>query len=276
MPKSTETIQRRKEAIEYLNTHLPGAQVAFSHINKDDFLSQLRQRVEHPKFINQGATDFCGPAAALHALAQDDPVAFVKFALDLFVSGKATVRGWTVEAGNLTRETPNENMQIGECDWVMMASIRKNVNLGILTSVASVVGGMFPKEIEDSLKRLGYIKVVNKTSAIGSAGVDNLMEASTLWKQHYRVILAVNDEMFKNDKSILPIVKANHFCTLKSEVELKGDNFTCKLWQWGIDRKEPATADDFKRVVISKPKDEFLKHYFGYIAGTDSLRPGTI
>jgi hypothetical protein len=267
VPKFEQTIQSRADAIKYVDTHLPGGQVAFAHIDKGEFVAQLRERINHPKLINQGQTDFCGPAAALHALAKEDPVAYAKLGLDLYVTGKATVRGWTVEAGNLIEQGLPKDKGIKCCDWVMMASVRKNVGFGALTSVTNLVSGTLPFEIASSLKGLGYGDVMNRTSAISISKVDeqNLQEASALWRKGYRVILCVNDNMFK--KPADAPWKPNHFCTLKSEVLISDTKIFCRVWQWGIDHKEP-TADP-SGAFVNLPRKEFMQNYFGFVAGGD-------
>jgi hypothetical protein len=60
--------------------------------------------------------------------------------------------------------------------------------------------------------------------------------------------------------------KPNHFCTLKSTVRI-GNNISCRLWQWGKDNKEPTTAGT--AIYVDLPKEQFIKHYFGYVAAGD-------
>ena len=111
MPKSPETQQKRGDAYLYVAQHLAGP-VAFPNINRDDFCKELMDRIKHPNLINQGDTEFCGPAAVLHALAKDDPMAYATMALKLLETGKATVRGWTVDAGALKTQSVPKDMKL--------------------------------------------------------------------------------------------------------------------------------------------------------------------
>ena len=84
--------------------------------------------------------------------------------LKLLETGKATVRGWTVDAGALKTQSVPKDMKIGCCDWVTMASIRTNVGFGqALTSVTTLASGTLPFEIAASFKNLGYKNILNET-----------------------------------------------------------------------------------------------------------------
>ena len=229
-------------------------------------MDQLYDRVDHPKHINQGSTDFCGPAAVLYALAKEDPQAYVRLGIDLFATGKATVRGWTIDAGPLKDQALPQDMNIGCCDWVMMASVRRNVGFGGLTDVSNLAQGTLPTEIATSLKQLGYGDVRNETysTSVWKADEKNLVEAGALLSKGYRVILCVNDNMFKKPEAAP--WKPNHFCTLKSQPVI-GERIKCRLWQWGIDHKEPKS--DATAIFINLPKMHFIQQYFGYVAGGD-------
>jgi hypothetical protein len=270
VPKSEATIQSRNDAFAYRKEHRPGAQRAFPHVDLQAFVAELDDRIDHPKHINQGQTNFCGPAAVLYALAKEDPVAYVKLALDLFVTGTAKVRGWTIDAGPLKDQAPPTDKGIGCCDWLMMSCVRRNVGFGALSDVCNLAQGTMPAEIAASLQRLGYGDVRNETysSIAWKADEKNLIEASNLWKKGYRVILFVNDNMFKQPDATS--LKPDHWCTLKSEVITNDKTAFCKMWQWGVNHKEPDS--DLTAIFVNLPKKLFIHHYFGYVAGGDYTR----
>ncbi len=265
MPKSPETQAKRGDAYLFAANSLQGP-VAFPNIDREQFRLELMERIKHPNLINQGRTQFCGPAAVLYALAKDDPMAYATLAINLFETGKATVRGWTLDAGALKTEAVPIDMEIGYCDWVTMASIRTNIGFGkALTAVTTLANGTLPFEIAESFKNLGFKNVVNQTysTAAWKADEKNLATASDLWKKQYRVVLCVNDNLFnKPDEWAF---KPNHFCTLKSEVKI-GANIKCRVWQWGLSKKEPEHASG---QFLDLKKDAFIKQYFGFVAAGD-------
>ena len=265
-----EKAQQRDDA-DNLITQRGMGKKAFAHVNKADFLRELRSRVRDPKPINQGHLGFCGPAAILHAMAKDSPLDYATFALDLFFCGKATLRGWQVDVSSLldqpvpTSDDP-EVESIGACDWVTMAGVRTNVGLGALTSVNIRIEGALPFEIVSCFEKLGYQHVLNETysTILWKADEKNLKQASQLWSQGYRVVFCVNENMFKNPTA--QSLKPNHFCTLKSTVRIAG-SVTCRVWQWGNNDKEPTTAGS--SIYVDLPQDQFLAAYFGFVAAGD-------
>jgi hypothetical protein len=267
-PKQEKKI-KKADAELLVNEHFRATAKKFAHIERKPFLNELLQRIENPKLINQGSTDFCGPAAALYSLCKDDPVSYAQLAISLFEQGKATVRGWNIEVGGLANEEVPQEMNIGPCDWVTMASLRRNVGFGALTAVTYKAQGALPFEIATCFERFGYRKVLNETFSTAASKVfwnieDNLKTASQLFSvKQYRVVLCVNLEMFEGAAGT-PL-KPNHFCTLKSDVTIK-DRITCRLWQWGIDNKEPTAG---AAIHVDLPKAKFLAHYFGFIAAGD-------
>jgi len=266
-----EQKKAEREEAEDLITQREMGKKAFAHLSKPDFIRELRNRVNDPKLINQGHLDFCGPAAILHAMAKDSPLEYATFALDLFFSGKAAVRGWKVDVShildqNIPTSLDPEVTSIGACDWVTMAGVRANVGFGALTSVNIQIQGALPFEIVSCFKSLGYQNVLNETysTILWKADEKNLKQASELWSQGYRVVFCVNGNMFKDPTA--QSLKPNHFCTLKSAVRI-ANSVTCRVWQWGINDKEPTTAGS--SIHVDLPKDQFIAAYFGFVAAGD-------
>jgi hypothetical protein len=264
------TASSKEQALEYVNSRMTDDKV-FTQIKKGDFIRALQANIRHPSRINQGNTNFCGPASILHALAKYHPIEYARFALDLFQKGHAIVRGAKVDAGYLKNEPVPEHMGIENvCDWVTMASLRFNLGcfscLSALTTVTTKVQGTYPYEIKMAFEMMGYTDVRNCTSWF-KADKENFGMASLLCQENFRVVLNVHDNMFKDpaEKSWLPR-NANHFCTLKSTEEI-GNRIKCRLWQWGITggkKQEPTTLP--VGIHVDLPKEQFLDHYFGYIA----------
>jgi len=260
-----------RDDAENLITQRGMGKKAFAHVSKVDFIRELRSRVQDPKRINQGHLGFCGPAAILYAMAKDSPLEYATFALDLFFRGKAKVRGWEVDVSHLLdQKVPTsgdpQDTSIGACDWVTMAGVRTNVGFGALTSLNIQIEGALPFEIASCFKGLGYQTVLNETYAtiLWKADEKNLKQASLLWSQGYRVVLCVNDNMFKDPTA--QSLKPNHFCTLKSTVRI-ATSVSCRVWQWGINNKEPTTAGS--SIYVDLPKDQFMAAYFGFVAASD-------
>lgn len=269
MPKSEATVMARSQAVSYvMDKMLSTTTRAFPHIDHETYLEELITRIKKPKSINQGQVGFCGPAAVLYALANDEPMTYARLATELYLQGQTTVRTWTLVAGALASIKPTEDQDINICDWVTMSCIRTNMSIvGTLTSMAGFAVGAHPLELVACFKSLGYTNVVNDSCSgwFGSADLKNLIEAGSLWGRKYNVVLCVNSDMFAKTPTKSTFV--NHFCTLKSAVEIKNKKISCRVWQWGIDKKEP--EDDRHKIHVSMDEEMFLSNYFGYVAAGD-------
>ena len=78
-------------------------------------------------------------------------------------------------------------------------------------------------------------------------------------------MLCVNSDMFAQIPTKSTFV--NHFCTLKSAVKIENKKISCRVWQWGIDKKEPQT--DRQQIQVNLDQDMFMSNYFGYVAAGD-------
>jgi hypothetical protein len=241
---------------------------AFPHIDHETYLEELIIRIKKPKSINQGQVGFCGPAAVLYALANDEPMTYARLATELYLHGQTTVRTWVLKAGALASIKPTEDQDINICDWVTMSCIRTNMSIvGTLTSLVGVATGAHPLELVACFKGLGYTNVVDDTYSgwFNTPDLKNLRMASDLWARKYKVVLCVNSDMFAEKPTTSTFV--NHFCTLKSVVEIKNKKISCRVWQWGIDKKEPDT--DRHKIHVNLDQDMFMSNYFGYVAAGD-------
>ena len=83
----------RDQALELLNkTTLPDSSTLWPNIRPQLFLTNLKANILSPLKIYQGSnTNFCGYAALSYLPLQDDPLAYTRFMLTLFISGQATM-----------------------------------------------------------------------------------------------------------------------------------------------------------------------------------------
>ena len=266
MPTKADT---KQAALDYVNSRIMLDKV-FSQIKRMDFISSLAANIKHPSNINQGKTNFCGPASVLHALAKYHPMEYATFALDLFQKGTAMARGAVVDATFLKDEAIPPNMNISACDWVTMAGLRNNLSafscLKSLTTVTTMFQGTYPFELKTAFEMFGYTDVRSDTSFM-TVGEANFRAASDLVAKRFRVILSVHEDMFHKPTEKSWMHKGpNHFCTLKSTATI-GANIKCRLWQWGIvGGKKTLPEDADVGNYVDLPKDQFFENYFGYIA----------
>jgi len=82
----------REEALELLkNTKLPDSSTWWPNIKSSLFIENLQANINSPLKIYQGSnTNFCGYAALSYLPLQEDPVAYTRFMLTLYIEGEAT------------------------------------------------------------------------------------------------------------------------------------------------------------------------------------------
>jgi len=85
-PSSTK--EQANAAIAELEKKLPDSQnPLWPHVTKKDFIENLRSIVNTPTSINQGKTEFCGPAAAAIVFFHFDPKGMVLAMAKLYQTG---------------------------------------------------------------------------------------------------------------------------------------------------------------------------------------------
>lgn len=104
---------------------------------------RLQSLVDDPRKVRQGAIGSCGPAAFLRCWIAEDPLAFAKFATELYETGKGTLgtmtiepdaellgRDWETEIDAvLTSRHPKEpRLHCPSADWMVMSSMLDDRN----------------------------------------------------------------------------------------------------------------------------------------------------
>lgn len=289
-------------AKDWLEQHY-SEKVCFPQIDPKAYKEQLLTRIYQPKLINQGLTDFCGPAAVLHNIAKYYPLEYAQFAWGLFQSGNAMIFGnnFTIGALNEAAIHQNEMQQklVVACDWLTMAAVRMHMSVfGSLTTLRTTyVQGTDPGDVMWFLKSVGFTVVNNCLSNFSNMGWDvdkdkelHLKGAIQLLERGVNIILSVKSFMFKPDKLDEAFFKPDHWCTLKS-ARITDAEVICRVWHHGqpynFDKQSSinAAAEKLKHVSqedagkflnemkalinVKLPKSKFFRFYFGYLAVGD-------
>ena len=132
----------------------------WKHIDRDDLVSQLRDRIRDPGIIHQNPTGLCGPVAIVFELARRNPVEYVRAVTELFEHGVFTTMGGAkIEAEQELRnehvpdsvpqhtpssdkgadpDDPSDDVGAGmkgssggihEADWILAATMRDFANV---------------------------------------------------------------------------------------------------------------------------------------------------
>jgi hypothetical protein len=239
-------------------TAAPGV---FTSIRNRELCRDLRDRLADPGAIDQGTSRLCGPAAFVYGLATHDPVQYVNFVAGLYLSGAATVGGFSVRAGSDVRRY-NPHGRVAPADWIALASIRDSENwfFDYQSDDNAFPGITLPRELAAWFKKVGYQSVINKTSLTHDENEANLREADRLFGERYWVCLLVNASVLDTDTQTDVAMVPDHWIVLRSHIQF-GASIHMKVFSWGQgNRPIPASP----KTPLSTAR--FLDYYNGFVA----------
>jgi hypothetical protein len=229
---------------------------AFSSLARGDIADGLRARIDNPSVIQQGPTQFCGPGSFIFSVASDDPVRYVRFAIDLYEQGQATLGNMHVQPDNDVLHSAPPSGQIAPVDWMVLGSVRDSENwfFDIKTGESIVRNGTNPHEIADWFREAGYTQVVDEANTVFSKDFNNADQASRLLQQGYKVVLYLRMGAFT------PGEGGTHFVALTSPINVLNNLVDFDIFTWGEGHFHLPEAGQ------TLPLQRFLDNYLGFIA----------
>jgi hypothetical protein len=99
----------------------------WNHLDKQQIINDIRDRLSNPYQIQQGEQPFCGPAAVVFELIRKQPERYIEICQTLYEQGM--FEGYTkkiVAAGRLCRSYGN--LRMAQADWMILATLRDCAN----------------------------------------------------------------------------------------------------------------------------------------------------
>jgi hypothetical protein len=192
---------------------------AFMSINKNDFIEKLKERIDDPSTINQGATSLCGPAVVMFCWLYKRPDLYAQYVINVYESGVGKMGELAVKPGQDCR---NYNpTTIRGIDWVALAALRdsENVLLDYDEESDQVSGITYPGEIEKWFNNIGFMVLENDTSLLMREGFSVLKKAACHFVHGKSVCLLVNKWFLDGDGVK---IAANHWVVMTSEPTIDG------------------------------------------------------
>ena len=217
----------------------------------------LRERVADPDTMNQGVSSLCGPTSLFHCLIRDDADAYVKYVIDLYINGRATVGRLNVRPGADCRNANPRGVPV--VDWVALASLRDSENTVLDYEAPSnaAAGITMPGSLASWFRAVGYQNVLNNTNVFITKGEDEIRAMARLLGQNYKVCMFVNANLVENPRQgggffTIP----NHWVELIRLQGIHSDKVTgAALWTWTRIYNLPQLA-----------VGTFDDNFFGYVA----------
>lgn len=228
---------------------------AFSLLDRRQVAAGLLARIDDPSVIQQGPTQFCGPGSFIFALASDDPLRYVRFAIELYEMGKASLGKLLIEPDDEVVHSSPPSAEIEPVDWMVLASVRdwENWFFDVNTGESIVRAGTNPHEVAKWFRQAGYSNVVEDVNTVFKKDLANARTASDFFEQGYKVVIYLGFGIFE------PGGSGTHFVVLTSRINLVPSNVFFDVFTWGEGHHHVP-----KSGVLTLPN--FLKDYYGYIA----------
>jgi len=234
---------------------------AMTQFNKQKVYHQLLDRINNPHKINQGEASLCGPAATIYTLVRHRPDLYVKFGIEIFVTGQANVKNLNVNPRadmlaikpgyNPDTKSTNPSVKkvaidninndgylsrMKEVDWLILAALRDSRNqkstiLGLKYDQVSdgTAGITLPGAIEYWYHKLGFRQVVNKTNLIFNKSFYVLYLMQEMVNSGHSVNIFVNGSIFETRTGSNYSFFPNHWVTLSSNILVDGKIITDSL-----------------------------------------------
>jgi hypothetical protein len=146
----------------------------WNHLDKQQIIADIRDRIDNPYQMQQGEQPFCGPAAVVFELIRKQPERYIDICQSLYEHG--SFEGYTqriVAAGRLCRSYGN--LRMAQADWMLLATLRDCANLLVpihpkAPLLIREIGGMTkPWEVNRWVRELlGYTVTKSHPTPLGN------------------------------------------------------------------------------------------------------------
>ena len=248
----------------------------FPNLDRDEVGVGMLMRITKPSLVDQDEGSLCGPAALLFSVLTDAPIAYARYAIDLFEKGKAKLYKLEIEPSTDCRNfRPPASM--AHVDWLTMASLRDSENYFLdYDSVSEKKGGLqgitTAPELARWFKRAGFSDIRNGVGdgvvpgqvlkdALTEKGPANVNEANKLFDQGYRVCLFINAGMLKEkEQATKGSLLDRHYVVQRSPIDLSNGNVRLQVFTYGEGNRQIPQGN------TPLPHAHFFQNFFGYVA----------
>jgi hypothetical protein len=254
----------------------------WTHIQREDLVKSLRERLNDPDSLHQGNTNLCGVASFVRDWLQDDPIGYVWLAINLFEKGVAhfsrkgnggeVIRPSQELKSSVLANMPDRNTSrtVDPADWIVMASLREDLNVSL--NYRADEGWLFWSDMR------GLSSVGDVVKLFRRAGYQDVRDYANWWVRYsanhleiagryvlagYKVVLFIDYRLLekaKQDTEAL-VATANHFVGLTSPITFDPSQgfLNFNVFTWGNVQPVPEGGGWM-------PVKTLERHYYGFVA----------
>jgi hypothetical protein len=188
-------------------------------ITRTDLANGLLVRLDNPELIEQGKAGLCAPASLIYSLANDDPVAYARAAVELWETGRTAIGGLKIKAGSdlMDYQLP-ATKTVPAADWILLASMRDSENWFFDYESVNDSGSTRPGETVKWMEKMGYQDVIDRMNSLFKSSSKTAKEASDLVSKGYKVLLRINSAMLDKVDANGGSWRGNHIVALVSPI----------------------------------------------------------
>ncbi len=230
---------------------------------------RLEEVTRDPSLISQGSLNLCGPAAFFYNWAKRDPVAFVRYSIQMYEDGYGYIGNYKVTPGSdLVNQdykavVPRMNVVCPIAEWMFMSALRDEANafndfegtpeedVAGLTTPAELASWQTSTGVYRNVRDEGnWVFTKSLSHALGLSPSANT-DVSLLIHAH---VLANAAASGKKKSSSLLQGFPNHFVVLESPIwQLPTGKVKFDCWTWG------------GKVSVEVDPNVFEANYYGAI-----------
>lgn len=247
--------------------------------------------IKQPSIIDQGYSSLCGPAVFIYCLAKRKPKLYVRYIIDLYENGEATIGRLKVKpSADCKQYSPTipkakgkskKTQLIPETDWIGLAGLRDSENdLFDYDNPKDQFSGItMPGSIAKWFASSDFSAIRQKTNTFFDESLYSLLQAHKNFVSGACVCLFVGAKVlqgFPKGKS-----PADHWVVLNSIIringksadtllskgksvnqdkDLKSKKIEFSIYTWGQENYQINSHDP--NLTVGK----FLDYYYGYVA----------
>jgi hypothetical protein len=266
-PAATVATSTPADALKEISTFAGRTSPTTWKLKRADVAARLKDLVGNPDRVDQGGLNLCGPAAFFHLYARRDPVAFVKYAADLFEKGSGSIGSLKVtpkpalvanDYAAAAKRMPGNVTPVAE--WMTLSALRssENVMAPFTGEPDQNFGGITtPNDLEKWMKASGVYKKVTSDAQIGSP--KPVSHATGIaFAANKDILLLINANMIQrpSGRSFLDAFP-DHYIHLLQPVKVDPKGVELRFWTWG----ETTPRHEFIDPAV------FAANYYGTVIG---------
>jgi hypothetical protein len=252
-------------------------------LDRTEVADRLRDLIDNPRLIRQGALNLCGPAALLLMWGSRDPLGLATFATALYENGSADLGSLTIAPKDTLLAQDYSTLSTGTygADWMLLSAIR-NTDQPFWQSTwvgdpeQTLAGLTRPEELASWLRATGiYGQVSDEGNWASPAGIPHA--TGIAFREGRDVALLIHSNLLHAarssgrplDSQFLLDLFPNHYIVGLNNITVavmdgplddagtprfRKDDVLLSIWSWG--------ENSFDLAV---PQRDFIDNYYGAV-----------